>query len=232
MRVVFLGLILACTLLGGPAQAAQPQMCGSGRLTTALHYLDWHEKNLNYNQMARTEALRDASEVHTFAKVTAAASTFVFLICLAVLVGAITLRLADSMKLAAGLSSIYFVFFGFVIFYSPEPIREVIQDFRAEANTLQIQNLPSDLRGPGGLHEFMAMLSREQSRVPEIFGEKATYLPSQSRWWTLGWDDVGLIDFQNEAFKALIRKGNFSLRAISVIREDLERKCRESGMQI
>ncbi len=231
MRAGILGLILFILTSAGLAKA-ETQICGSAKLTSALQYVSWHQKNTYHNQLARYIALEESTQIQRAAKAVAWSSTFVFLICISLLAAAITYRVLENRDTATLLGVIYFAFFSFVLFSSREPIQSVTADFRTEVSTIDVRDLPEEVGSPSMLREFMQILGREQSRVPEVLSEKAVYLPVDSRWWTMGWDDVNLIDFQNEVFKASIRKGDFTYRAISKVREELEQRCRESGLEI
>jgi hypothetical protein len=216
----------------GASSAKAGEICGSPRLTQALAYVSWEEKNLDYNQMARAEALEDASRIQGYAKTTAWTCSLLFLFCISTLAAAVTFRLLENRDLALFLGVIYFLFFSFVIRTSHEPIDAVTADFRAEATSPVRSENPPEIKGPQQLRRLVAEVHRAQAMIPEVFTEKSSYLPPAARWWTLGWDDVGLIEFQNEAFRALLRRGNEGLKTISAIREDLERQCRNSGIQI
>lgn len=182
--------------------------------------------------MARTMALDESMTVQSSAKTMALLSSLVFLLSISVLAAAVTFRMIGSQTIALSLGGIYFLFFAFVLSSSREPIFHLTDTFRLEANSAKFGDLPSDVKSPEHLREFITLLGREQARVPEIFNEISSYLPAESRWWTMGWDEVSLINFQNEGYRALIRKGTYGLKAISLIRENLEKRCRESGTEI
>ncbi len=230
MRVIIRGLILTIMLSTGLASATE--LCGSPKLTQALQYVQWHETNLGYNQQARMTALEDSMEIHSLANTTAWVCSVLFLISVSMLAGSITYRLLENKNLALSLGGVYLTFFAFVLIASREPVSAVVNEFRNEINTVKTAEIPTDIPGPESLREILQMISREQARVPEVFSEMATYLPPEGRWWTMGWDEVSLVNFQAEAYRALIRKGNFGLRTISTIRLDLQKKCRESGIEI
>ena len=230
MRVGILGILL--TLLSAQLVKAEPQYCGSSRLTTAIQYLNWHQKNSYHNQLARYLALEDSSQTQRAAKAIAWTSTILFLFCISILAAAIAYRVLQSKDIAVLLGSVYFGFFSAVLIVSREPIQEVTAEFRSEVSSMDTRDLPEDVTSPGELHRFVRVLKREQDKVSEVLAEKAMFLPSDGRWWTMGWDEVSLVDFQSEVYLASIRKGDFSYRAITYILRQLEKKCRDSGIQI
>lgn len=232
VRTGLVGLFFLILVGSAGVQAATPEYCGNPRLASAIQYVDWHQKNTYYNQLARQLALHDSVEIQKSAKALAWGSSLIFLLSISLLAASITYRVLENKDLAALLGVVYFLFFSFMLMMSREPIESLTADFREEVSTTDVRDLPQDVSGPSSLKEFMGVLVREQSKVPEVFSEKASYLPLDGRWWTMGWDDVSLIDFQNEAFRASIRKADFSYRAISNVRKVLEQKCRESRLEI
>jgi len=225
IRGLFILIIFNCNFAGAV------EICGATRLTQALQYMQWHEKNTYYNQQARLIALNDSIEIQNYARALAWSSSLMFLICISLLAATVTYRVVGDKKISSFLGIIYFLFFAFVLSSSREPLNSLREDFKNEANIVEKVE-PVEVTGPISLRKIIESIYRDQARVPEIFNQISRYFPASSRWWTMGWDDVGLIGFQNEAYKALIRKGNSGLQTISNIQEDLRRRCRESGLQI
>jgi hypothetical protein len=211
---------------------AETKYCGSTRLTRAIQYIEWNQKNTYYNQMVRYVALEESLKVEKSARALAWGASLVFLLSISLLAAAITYRVLENQNLATLLGAVYFLFFSFMLMSAREAINNITVDFRDEVSTTDVRDLPQEVSGPESLHEFMTVLRREQARVPEVFTEKASYMPLEGRWWTMGWDDVSLIDFQNEAYRATIRKADISYRAISSIRKKLEEQCRASSLEI
>lgn len=118
---------------------------------------------------------------------------------------------------------IYGFMFLLLAIQSPKPIESVTDELKTE---LKIQtNFDDKLTSYQGIRGFINKVNFETARVPLVYHKKTPLLPSQGHWWSFGWDEVALVDFEIEAVNALLLRSELGSEGVNTALPSVRRAC-------
>ncbi len=132
------------------------------------------------------------------------------------------------------LGQFYFVALSFLLSLSARSIQNVVDDFRLEHGepTVEVSDVPTELGSPRDIYGFISSVSEDIRSIPEAFALKSAFVPSQARWWTLGWDELALVDFRVEATRALLKRSEIGTSGTQALLPLVREKCQRGRVEI
>ncbi|MGE3974225.1 MAG: hypothetical protein AB7F59_06845 [Bdellovibrionales bacterium] len=129
---------------------------------------------------------------------------------------------------------IYFFAIIFLISLSSRSIQSVVEEFRAEyaEPVVSVASLSEKPKTPSEVYDFLSEVSEDIRSVPEAFTVKSAFIPSEARWWTLGWDELALVDFQVEVVKAMLRRSQVGEAGVKHLIPAVTTYCKKGHVEI
>ena len=127
----------------------------------------------------------------------------------------------------------YFVALAFILTLSSRSIQTTVEEFKNEYGepTVSVADVSAP-KSPRDVYDFISQVSEDIRTIPEAFMLKSALVPTEARWWTLGWDQLYLVDLQVEAMKALLKRGQVGVDGTETLIPLVNEHCKTGQLEI